>query len=351
MNNEKDQSKVKGGNARAEALTKEERSAIAKKAAKARWALPQAIYTGTLKVADIPCAVLEDGTRVLWQQGFLRAIGRTGRAAEGAVSESFELPVFLRAENLQPFITNELIEASKPIVFRPIVSSRGGISYGYRAELLPQVCEVFLSALDAGALKANQTHIAEQCKILVRGLAQVGIVALVDEATGYQYDRARDALEQILESFIDNELKKWIKTFPDEFYKQIARLKNYHLRDINKRGAVYAQITNYLIYKRLAPGVLRELKRVTPKDAKGRRKHKYFQRLTEDVGNPALRELLSNQIVLMKIFPDGGWKEFDAAMNKAIPIYGDLPLFDSLEEKDAITKIEPSIGFQQLSSQ
>ena len=334
----KDQSKVSGGIARANALTQEERSAIAKRAAKARWSLPRAIYTGTLKVAEIPCAVLEDGTRVLWQQGFLRAIGRTGRAAEGAVTHDLDLPVFLRAENLQPFINEELIEAANPIVFRPIISSRGGISYGYKAELLPKVCEVFLAAQDAGVLKANQIHIAEQCKILIRGLAQVGIIALVDEATGYQYDRARDALQQILESFIDNELKKWIKTFPDEFYKQIARLRNYQLKDINKRGQIYAHLTNYLIYKRLAPGVLRELKRITPKDSKGRRKHKYFQRLTEDIGHPALRELLSNQIVLMKIFPDGGWKDFDAAMSKALPIYGDLPLFDALEEDPIIGK-------------
>ena len=171
--------------------------------------------------------------------------------------------------------------------------------------------------------------------------------ALVDEATGYQYDRARNALEKILEEFINNELRKWIKTFPDEFYKQIARLRNYQLKDLNKRGSVCAQLTNYLVYKRLAPGVLRELQRITPRDTKGRRKHKYFQRLTEDIGNPALRELLSNQIVLMKIFPDGGWKQFDEAMNRAIPIFGDLPLFDALELENATLTIDSASSVEE----
>ncbi|HEY0428284.1 MAG TPA: P63C domain-containing protein [Pyrinomonadaceae bacterium] len=339
---EKDEKKVKGGIARSEALTKTERSAIAKKAASVRWGtdLPEATHTGNLKVGQIPCAVLEDGTRVLWQQGFLRAIGRTGRAAESAVlDESFPLPVFLRAENLKPFITSELVEASRPIVFRPIISSRGGISYGYRAELLPQVCDVFVQALEAKALKPNQIHIAEQCKILMRGFAQVGIIALVDEATGYQYTRARNALEEILEHFIAKELRKWVKTFPDEFYYHICRLKgwNYDEDNKHKRGAYFGKLTNYLIYRRLAPGVLKELKSITPKDSKGRYKQRLFQRLTEHIGHPRLRELLASEITLMRIFDNGKWEDFEKALNRAIPIYGDLPLFDQIENQNTDT--------------
>ena len=47
---------------------------------------------------------------------------------------------------------------------------------------------------------------------------------IVDEATGYQYDRARDALSTILEEFIAKELAQWVKTFPDEFYKKMYDL-------------------------------------------------------------------------------------------------------------------------------
>jgi hypothetical protein len=68
---------LKGGKARAEKLSAEQRSEIAKKAVEARWArvrgekplsqIPKATHAGTLKIGDVElsCAVLEDGTRVL----------------------------------------------------------------------------------------------------------------------------------------------------------------------------------------------------------------------------------------------------------------------------------------------
>jgi hypothetical protein len=170
----------------------------------------------------------------------------------------------------------------------------------------------------------------------MRGLARVGIIALVDEATGFQYDRARTALVEILEEFVAKELRKWVKTFPNEFYEQICRLRGWKLIDVNKRPVIFAQITNNLIYRRLAPGVLKELHRLTPKidgDKKGRRKSKLFQRLTEDVGHPRLRELIASEIVLMRLFDDGDWEGFRKAVNKTIPIYGDLPLFDEIDSE------------------
>src|ERR1700733_226924 len=132
----------KGGKARAQKLSPERRREIAQAAVEARWLkagkkpLPRASHTGELQLGNItiPCAVLEDGTRVLWQQGFLRAIGRTGRAAESAIKdedESLQLPVFLRADNLKSLISIDLIEASKPIPFRGsgIIAARGGVAY------------------------------------------------------------------------------------------------------------------------------------------------------------------------------------------------------------------------------
>lgn len=333
----KDESKVKGGLARAESLTKEERGAIAKKAAAARWNndLPKAKYPGELKFGKtvIPCYVLEDGTRVLSRVGFLRAVGRTGKAKGGRkYDEEFQLPVFLTAKNLKDFISEDLIENSKPLIF----SWNGIKMIGYKAEFLPQVCEVFLDAKEAGALKATQVKIADACKVLYRGFATVGIIALVDEATGYQYDRARMALAEILENVISKELLKWVKTFPDEFYYHIFRLKGWKPSDItNRRPVIFGKITNDLVYQRLTPNVLEHLKKITLKDDKGRNKHKYFQRLTEDIGHPRLREHLASEITLMRIFEDGQWDEFYKALNKALPKQTPLPLFDGLPEANA----------------
>lgn len=139
----------------------------------------------------------------------------------------------------------------------------------------------------------------EACGVLM--LRHNGIIALVDEATGYQYDRARDALEKILDKFISKELRKWAKTFPDEFFENMFRLRGWQYVPFSvKRPGVVGKYTNDLIYERLAPGVLEELKRLTPRDERGRTKHRFFQRLTENVGHPRLREHLAAVIALMK---------------------------------------------------
>jgi hypothetical protein len=351
----KDKSKVKGGIARAKALTKTERSEIAKKAAEARWGsnAPKATHRGELKIGDkiIPCYVLEDGTRILARDGFLKAIGRVGKPkSRRGDEEVFDLPIFLRAENLKPFITEDLIQSSKTLPFQPPPPSTGKtetgdkseneakterILFGHKAELLPQVCEVFLDAREAGVLHKNQIHIAEACKILYRGFATVGIIALVDEATGFQYDRARHALAEILENFISKELIKWVKTFPDEFYHHIFRLKGWKPSEIaTRRPKIFGKITNDLVYERLTANVLKHLEELNPKNEKGRRKNKHFQRLTEDIGHPELRALLASEITVMRGFDDGKWDDFYKFLNRVLPKQTPLPLFDDLPDNE-----------------
>ena len=315
----------KGGIARRDALSSEQRAEIARKAAAARWTpnLPQAVFGSpdrplVLGGAEIPCYVLENGTRVLARAGFVRAIGRTGKAKGGrAYDDELQTPVFLTAENLKPFITEELIENSKPIIFRLNKAQH----IGYRAEFLPQVCEVFLDAKEAGALRPNQMHIAEKCKILHRAFAKIGIIGLVDEITGYQQFRERDALQAFLDKFLRKELAAWVKTFPDEFFQQIFRLKGWQWKGATRRPQVVGKYINDLIYDRLGPGVLEELKKRNPTDEKGRRKHKHFQWLTEDIGNPALAQHMYATIGFMRAAAN--WDEFKHSFYRAYPKKGE----------------------------
>jgi len=345
MKKEKDISELKarGGRARAKALTPKRMSDIAKKGAIARWGkdLPVATHQGEIESLGLSCYVLDDETRVLSRITFLQAVGWKGKAKGGVkYDEEFQKPVFLTAEALKPFITNDLLENSAPLYFM----FNGQKMIGYNAELLPQVCEMYLRYRDetegSGRKVLRQYEkIIVASEALIRAIAQVGIKALVDEATGYQYTRARNALEQVFELFIQKELRKWVKTFPDEFYYHIHRLKGwtYDEEHSNRRGVSWARLTNYLIYDRLAPGIREELKRLTPKDAKGRNKSKLFQRLTSDIGDPRLRELLASEITVMRLFDDGEWDAFEKALNRAIPIYGKvMPLLDQIEkiEKD-----------------
>ena len=333
MSDETKNGKAKGGRARAERLTPEERREIARKAARARWAedVSEAVCGSadqplTIGNAEIECYVLQDGTRVLTQASFLRALGRHPKANVRREGEE-RVPAILQGKALKPFISDEILEKSRPITFR---LPTGGRASGYNAELLPAVCEIYLAAREAGDLPKNQEHVAKQAEILVRGLARVGIIALVDEATGYQEVRARDALAQILEAFIAKELQAYIRTFPEDFYREMFRLRGLDFPQATvQRPQYFGHLTNDIVYKRLAPGVLDELRKVTPRDEKGRRRHKYFQRLTENVGYPKLREHLGSVVTLMKLSRD--WQDFQIKLDQIHPRVGDtiaLPLDD-----------------------
>ena len=181
----------KGGKARASKLSPDDRQAIARIAAEERWgvSIPRATHSGMMQIGGqiLACAVLENGKRLLTQETFLTAIGRAGKAKGGTGSQNLVagMPPFLVADNLQPFISETLREAIIPVPFK---NEKGVRAYGYDALLLPQVCDVYLGAREAKKIRPDQRHIADRCEILVRGLARVGIIALVDEATGYKQE-------------------------------------------------------------------------------------------------------------------------------------------------------------------
>ena len=153
----------------------------------------------------------------------------------------------------------------------------------------------------------------------MRGLATVGIITLVDEATGYQRIQER-ALAKILEKFIDNELQKWTKTFPYEFYKQIFRLRGWKGPNGVKRPQVIGHYTNDFVYDRLAPGILEELRRINPRLPSGELKNRHHQWFTEDFGHPKLREQLAAVIAIMRLSTN--WDNFVRNINKAFPRRG-----------------------------
>lgn len=329
-----DKEKAKGGFARANALTAEERKSIARKAASARWDqdVPEATHEGIFKIgpAEIAAVVLPNGKRLLTQATFLRTLGRSRspKAGTGIFSTVDGLPFFLQAEALNPYVSEDLRMSTTPIFFK---TKTGAKAVGYDAELLPKTCEVYLRFRDdclekEGKVPTNYQHIVRACDALMRGLAHVGIVALVDEATGYQDFRDRQALQAILEQFLRKELAAWAKQFPDEFYRQIFRLRNWAWKGMSvNRPQVVANYTNDIVYERLAPGILKELEVRNPIIEKGKRRVKHHQWLTEDVGHPALAQHLHAVIALMRV--SHSWKQFQDMLTQAFPKRGNtLPL-------------------------
>jgi hypothetical protein len=195
---------------------------------------------------------------------------------------------------------------------------KGVRGFGYDASLLPKVCRVYLDARDAGALLPNQQHIAAHCDVLVRALADIGIVSLVDEATGFQQQRDRDELHRLLEAYLSEERLAWAKRFPDEFYRQLYRLRGWAWPNGGKRTPYVGKLTNQLVYDKLAPGVLEELKNRNPtRPGTGRRQWKHHQFLSEDIGQPDLRDHLLQLVAVMRISPD--WGTFKENFKRAFP--------------------------------
>lgn len=280
----------------------------------------EATHSGSVSIGDLslPCYVLEDGTRVLSERGVLGALGM----APGARDSEEKLPRYLRGQNIISLIDPELKEKlTKPLWFK---YQKGAASKGVPATLLPDICDVWLKGRDAGILKRNQINTAKMADILMRGLAQVGIIALVDEATGYQDIRHKQALQAILDRFLQKELAAWAKRFPDEFYKEMFRLRGWNWSFL-KRPSYVGKLTNDIVYERLAPGLLEELETRNPKDEKGNRKGRHQQLLTDDIGHPALAQHLHAVTGFMRA--SSNWDGFYRLLQRAFPKKNDqLPL-------------------------
>jgi len=319
---------AKGGKERARRLTKAQRSEIARNGARARWEkegvqinTPLAVAYGSpdrpLRIGDaeIPCYVLEDGRRVLSQRGLQAALGFSRSGGKGRARRLAAFLASLARKDVD--IKGLGARAGTDIRFVP---TRGGNpALGYEATILEDVCQVVIDAEKAGKLAPNQRHIAAKARVLHRALAKVGVIALVDEATGFQKDRPAYALAEILDAFIAKELRPWVRRFPFEFYQEIFRLKGWDPSDLtpnSPKPAEVGKITVEVIYRRIGPSaILNKLKKLTPRNEKGYLRNKLFMWLTPDIGDPKLEALIGRVITVMKL--SDGWPDFMHNLERA----------------------------------
>jgi hypothetical protein len=250
----------------------------------------------TIGAVKIPCAVLENKKRIISQTGLFQSFERPRK---GEVRQE-GLPSILGAKNLIEFIDNDVLKKCNAI---PYLHTNGKRAYGYDAELIPLICEVYLKAHDkGGVLHFTQEKIVERCRIIVRSLARIGITALIDEATGYQYDREQDELQKLLAAYIAEDYLKWQRRFPRKFYQEVFRLLGWSYSPLSvKRPSYLGQFTNKYIYKLMPPGVLGELKKKNPITQKGYRERRHHQHLTENIGIPHLDRHITKVITIMEL--------------------------------------------------
>lgn len=304
----------KGGKARANTMTPEQRSEVARNAVRARWAkagklkekplepprsvedqvvdssakaeesLPFSMFKGTITIGpdEMECHVLSDGHRVFTQREIVRVL--TAGRDSGNLAKEIEG---------NPLITN--VEVLGEII-RFKVPGTQFLAFGREATALIELCEKYLQASDQNLLKGKQKKLAVQSGIIIRACAKVGIIALIDEATGYQQVRARNALQMKLQAFIAEDLQEWGRKFPTEFWFELARLEGIHYSP-KSRPLRWGKYIMAFVYDAIDKDVGRELRKKNPNPHFKKNHHQWLK----EFGKDKLIGQIQSVITIMKL--------------------------------------------------
>jgi hypothetical protein len=304
---------AKGGRARAEVLTAEDRSEIARKAAQTRWAkagkpqpaseppappenrpiavaeddgdaLPYSKFPGRLPIGDaeLECHVLSDGRRVLTAREVVRALRGTRTNP----------PSIHRYLDALPGYRDGMFD-NRMMHFR--LPGLPQTALGLEATVLIEMCDMYISADENDDLKPNQAKLAAMAWIIMRACAKTGIEALIDEATGYQEVRAKRALQLKLQAFIADDMQKWVKTFPDEFWQELARLEGIRYQ-ARHRPLRWGNYVLRFVYSAMDPDVAKKLKELNPNPHYRNNLHQ----LLREHGRDRLHQQLGGVIAIMR---------------------------------------------------
>jgi hypothetical protein len=244
--------------------------------------IPVALYIGVLPIGNVEldCAVLDNGDRVLTASSVFKAFERPRKGANSRLEiNGTKIPPFLAAKNLEPYINQEVIRWTTPVEYMDGKSKKTG----YIATILPNMCDVYLRARrDENVLTESQEKLAKQSEILLLALAQVGIDALIDEATGAQIDRKHDALRMLLAKYLAEGMQRWVLTFKDPFFAELDRLYGNETTTARSRPQYYGKFINKYIYDPIEHGYLKSKLNELNISADGKRKAKFHQWLNED---------------------------------------------------------------------
>jgi P63C domain len=308
---------AKGGQARASVLTPDQRKAIARAAAQARWGtkddiqqasnsldhpaeqpekgalvkkpasdLPIALFPGKLTIGDQDYAVyvLNNGKRVMAQREVVRAL--TGIEKGG-------LGRYLESQNLRAYIDPEDI-MSKTINFQIPGTHYEGI--GYEATLLLDICDAYLRAREDRVLSPAQDNLAKRAEIITRACAKIGIIALIDEATGYQAFRQKQELQLKLQAFIAEDMQDWALMFPQEFWFELARLEGVHYSP-RSRPLRWGKYIMAFVYDAVDKDVGKELRKKNPDPSHGKNHHQWLK----DFGKQRVHDQIERVVTIMKL--------------------------------------------------
>jgi len=241
---------------------------------------PIAQWQGILPLGEhdeLPCYVLDDGRRVISRTGAASML--TNRKGGGNLEQ------YVQVQALRNYIPDDFQSRMIDFVLPGVANKT---VRGLTAEDFLTICNTFVKARDNGDLTTARQHvIATKASMLLMACAKTGLIALIDEATGYQYDRAEDALQVKLRVFLEEEMRDWEKTFPDELWEEFGRLTRWE-GPIHLRPKYWGKLVLDLIYEYLDPDVTEWLRKNAPSPRHGQN---YHQWLTSQYG---LKQLMQH---------------------------------------------------------
>lgn len=278
----------------------------------------------------IECYVLNTGQRIFVSSAFLSAL----YIQNGQKSHRTRMKDFLARIAINTSLNKELATGlADEIRFRR-PGKGGSPAVGFRAELLPAICAAIVyQGQTSTSFSIQYFETITRATKLMEAFSTVGIIALVDEVTGYEKIR-KEKLHEILDRYLLPRHAEWAKRFPDSFYEAIFKLRGWTYDPSTvSRPAVIGRYTREIVYARLAPGILAELEeRNPPKTAAGNRSVKHHQFLTDDVGHPSLQEHLVGVIALMRAATN--WNDFQRMLARVYPVFGEQHLLDLYRDFD-----------------
>ena len=296
----------------------------------------QATHEGELFIGNfvLKCCVLNNKQRIVNRSDFLAMLGSS---VNMPLKSSEAILPLTYATTKQNKSTIQLLEKLKnPIRF---LTRKGIPASGYEGVLITEYCKAVLRARKWGFITADTPrtyNIANVCEDIVVALANVGIIALIDEGARYQRVRADDELQKILDSYLAKYLGPWEKRFQDEFYENLFRLKGWDWNSCKNKKKnkpqIVGKITKDIVYSRMAPGLIDELEKLNPITCCDKRAAKHHQWLTPSAGQIALRGHLYGIIALMKCSTT--WHSFYQKLQAVYPCQNEqmeLRLWDEYE--------------------
>lgn len=296
----------KGGEARAKALTPEEKAEIAKKAARARWGDKPLLAThrGNFEEEfgiDVECYVLNDEqkTAVISQRGMGAALGM-GQTGGNKITR------FLAGEKIAPFVGPELREKiENPLVFQwagPAPDAQPSMKvHGYDVTILIDICKAILEADAKGHLLARQQHIVKQARIIQSASAKAGIKGLVYALAGY--DATRAEVIAAFKFYVREEAREYEREFPDALYGEWYRLYQLPKPEAGKPWK-FKDLTVKQVYTPLARSNGRILALAKAQKAASDDTHAKLHQFLSEIGVKALRTHLGQLLGIAQVSAD-----------------------------------------------